>query len=140
MPEIHAYRSLKTTVKRGVWFRFENPLTPGLPDALVIIRDVNDPEAVKYTWLEAKELKRRVREKVWLIDNLRDEQLQEITRLNRIGASVYLLLHKVRRRWLIPATFSNLLTLQTGVSDEWLSQNDVPWQKALLPEPLGSFY
>ena len=140
MPEIHAYRSLKKIVGRGVWYRLENPITPGLPDCLVIIRDRDDPLAVQYTWLEAKEIKFRKRLKVWVVDNFREEQLTEITRLGRVGARVFILLHAPKRRWIVPATVGALTALTMGVDDEWLKRNDVPWQKALLPEPAGSFY
>ena len=132
MSETNAYDSLKRTVKRGIWYRFENPITPGLPDALVIVSALTRPVA-RYTWLEAKELKWRARRRVFEVDNLRTEQITEMLRLQKSGAHVYLLLHYPLMRWIIEPDIMNMTRLQDGVDVEWLNENDVPWQDALLP-------
>jgi len=140
MPEIDAYKTLHRTVKRGRWIRLENPITPGLPDCLVVIKDPSDEDNTRYTWLEAKELKFLRRDKVFRINNLRPEQLSEMTRLRLNGARVFILLHRPRCRWIIPSSIDNLLALQLGVDEEWLAAKNVPWQTALLPEAQGEFW
>lgn len=85
--ELRPYPVLKRLTRSyGTWFRIENPVTPGLPDALYISRKG------EHRWFEFKALRWSSKENVWKLTNLRPGQKARIHQLLNNQVKVFFVL------------------------------------------------